>query len=384
MNDNTLPIRLALHCQGLTRRQPFGKGLAATRRIIEHLGYVQIDSIAVVARAHHHILWTRAHDYQPGHLNTLIKQGHIFEYWAHAAAYLPMRDYRFATVRMARIRAGGHPWFEADEKLMRRLLDFIRSEGALTLRELPKSAAKTGGNWWDWGEERRALDRLYMQGDLMIAARNGMEKTYDLTERVLPAHADTRPPDTYEYAQYLLDSHLRAHGIVTLAQILHLQSGKTLKSVLRELIAARLRGGRLQTVPGWHDAWMPAEWGAPRKGQTLLHILSPFDNLVIHRARLQQLFGFDYRLECYLPKARRQYGYFALPVLYGEQFAGRIDCKAHRAQKRLEILSLHLEDNAPPRDILAEPLREALQGFAAFNGCTAIDAGKAGRWLDAE
>lgn len=382
MDTNTLLLRLALHCQGLTRRQPFGKGLVATRRAIEHLGYVQIDTIAVIARAHHHILWTRAHDYQADHLNTLIRQGHIFEHWAHAAAYLPMRDYRFATVRMQRIRASKHPWFDVNETLAQQLLHRIRSEGALTLRGISKTGKKSDGNWWNWGDERRALDKLFLQGDLMIAARNGMEKTYDLTERLLPAHADTRTPDRHEYAVWLLDSHLRAHGVVTLAQILHLQNDKALKNTMRELIAARLHTGSLQSVAGQRDTYVHGEWSAPRKGQTLLHILSPFDNLVIHRARLQQLFGFDYRLECYLPKGKRQHGYFVLPVLYGERFIGRMDCKAHREARRLEIHSFTLEERAPPREEIAPPLRDALHAFAAFNGCTDIDTGKNNAWIN--
>lgn len=381
MDTATLLPRLALHCQGLTRRHPFGKGLIATRRAIEHLGYVQIDTIAVIERAHHHILWTRAPDYQPEHLNTLVEQGHIFEHWAHAAAYLPMRDYRFATVRMARIKNSTHPWFATDPKIEQRILRHIRDEGPLRLRDLPKNSKKTDGNWWNWGDERRAIDKLFLQGDLMITARNGMEKTYDLTERALPAHVDTRPPDAHEYATYLLDSHLRAHGIVTLPQILHLQKDKTLKSILRDLITARVRADKLQAVPELRDAWMPADWSAPRKGQTLLHLLSPFDNLVIHRARLQQLFGFDYRLECYLPKNKRQYGYFALPVLYGEQFIGRIDCKAQRAQKRLDIRQFSLENHTPPREVIAPALWHTLQAFAAFNGCTDIHLPAEHAWI---
>lgn len=366
MNHNIHHVRLALSRQALLRKQPFGTGLAATRRAVEHLGYVQIDTLSVVARAHHHVLWTRVRDYRPADLDTLLAQGHIFEYRTHAAAYLPMRDYRFARLRMAHYQSTRPRSDTAAARLLQRITD----EGPLRLRDIVKSAAPNSA-------ERLALEQLFLQGDIMVGAHDGMEKIYDLTERVLPAHADTRLPDRHEYAAWLLDSHLRAHGIVTLSQLLHAQSDKPMKNILRDIIAARVQSGKLMPAPGLADAWLPGEWHLPRKSKApLLHILSPFDNLIIHRARLRQIFGFDYRLECHLSKNKRQYGYFSLLVLYGEQFVGRLDCKAHRREKRLEILRYHPEAHAPPANTFAAPLWHTLQAFAAFNGCTDIDDGR--------
>ncbi|MDO5090808.1 MAG: crosslink repair DNA glycosylase YcaQ family protein [Cardiobacteriaceae bacterium] len=383
-NSNTHHRRLALHCQGLDKKRPFARGLAATLRAIEHLGYVQIDTIAVVERAHHHVLWTRNPDYQPAHLNQLLAQGKIFEHWAHAAAYLPMRDYRFATVRMQRIRASGHPWYaDIDKHLAENLLAQIRERGASRLRDLERADTGKSGNWWDWQPARRALDKLFLQGDLMICARDGMEKIYDLTERVLPRDVDTRTPDTDEYAAYLLDGTLRAHGIVSAAQVLHLQSDKAVKKAVERLLRERMANGDLIAAPGLCGYWMPRDAGETPAAPRRAHILSPFDNLVIHRQRLAQLFAFDYRLECYLPAAKRQYGYFALPVLCGERFVARLDCKAHRREQRLQVLQCHVENDAPPLESLTKPVAAALAAFARFNQCATIDLPADGGWLQA-
>lgn len=367
--------RLALQRQGLDRSRPFGRGLTATLRAIEHLGYVQIDTIAVVERAHHHILWTRNPDYRPEHLNRLLTQGKIFEHWAHAAAYLPMRDYRFATIRMARIRDSGHPWFAAvDQRLTLNILAQIRERGPSRLRDLGNHHQQTPDNWWNWTPARRAIDKLFLQGDLMVCARDGMEKIYDLRERVLPPDIDTRTPTTPEYAAYLLDSALRAHGIISLKQVLHLQSDPALKKAVQALIAERIDQGELLPAAPWRDIWLPAADATPqRKPPATLRILSPFDNLLIHRERTRQLFAFDYRLECYLPAAKRQYGYFALPLLYGDQLVGSIDCKAQRREKRLDILQLHLAEHAPKAATLTRALAQSLKRFAAFNGCDAVN-----------
>ena len=200
-----LAARWALHCQGLDRDWPFGRGRAGALRAIEHLGYVQVDTIGVVERAHHHVLWSRVPDYQPDVLNALLAERQVFEYWAHAAAYLPMRDFRFALPRMRRVRESRHPWFEVRADVLARLLRQVREEGPLSLRDVQKAARGKAGGWWDWGEEQRAMHRLFMQGDVMVCARVGMEKVFELTERFLPAEVDRREPDVQAYAAYVLE-----------------------------------------------------------------------------------------------------------------------------------------------------------------------------------
>ena len=373
----------ALYCQGLDRQAPFGYGLEGTRQAIAHLGYVQVDTIHVVERAHHHVLWSRVPDYQPDFLNTLLAQREVFEHWAHAAAYLPMRDFRFALPRMRRVREGKHPWFDVDERLLARILQQVREEGPLRLRDVHKQAGDQSGTWWNWGAERRALDKLFLQGDVMVCARQGMEKTFELTERFLPASVDRREPDVAEYAAYLLEGGLRAHGVVTLAQLLHLQSMPGLKKALQEMIAARVAEGRVIALAQWRETYADARWleQEVNADDGVLRVLSPFDNVLIHRARLQQLFGFDYRLECYLPKNKRQFGYFALPLLFAGRFVGRVDCKAQRKEKCLQVMALQLEQDAPERERLAAPLREGLQALAQFNGCTRLEVAEPLRWF---
>jgi len=366
--------QLALARQGLASAQPFGTGRQGTLRAIEHLGYVQIDALSVVERAHHHTLWVRVPDYEPAHLNRLLGDRQIFEYWHHAAAYLPMRDYRFALPRMNAIRAGEHPYFKnIDTRLMREILARVRDEGPLSVRAVDTGRSRKG-SWWNWGPGRRALDKLFMQGDLMVRERNGMEKIYDLAERILPDDQDRSEPSLHEYAAYLLDGTVRAHGLVTWKQLLHLKSDKALKSAMRDLLAERIDAGRLAKLEatGIPDSYIDAELlecPPPKPENDRVRLLSPFDNAVIHRDRLNRLFGFDYRLECYLPAAKRVYGYFCLPILRGERFIGRIDCKAHRAEQRFEVLNLHIEDKRADPGPLTPLLDDAIGEFAAFNSC---------------
>ena len=341
---------LALFKQGLLSQQ-FGAGLSGTLSAIENLAYVQIDTISVVERAHHHVLWNRVPDYNPAHLNQLVKEQHIFEYWYHAAAYLPMRDYRYALPRMMSIRNDENRYYtNVDKRLMNEILARVKTEGQLRVRNLGKETQNKGG-WWNLGQERRALDKLFMQGDLMICERNGMEKVYDLAERCLPQDIDLSIPTLREYAIYLLETTLRAHGVFTLKQLLHLRTGKPLQNMMREVLNEYIDAGIINAISNAEKTIIYADTKVLELEETRLEtdpqikILSPFDNLVIHRERLNLLFNFDYRIECYTPAAKRVFGYFCLPVLCGDTFIGRIDCKAHRAEQRFEVIKLHLEND---------------------------------------
>lgn len=369
--------RLALKQQGLASSRPFGNGIDGTRRAIEHLGYLQIDTLSVVERAHHHILWTRVPDYEPSHLSRLVQDRHVFEYWFHAASYLPMRDYRFFLPRMAAIRSGVNRYFRnVDERLMSEILDRVRIEGPLRVRDIEKRRTESG-SWWNWGPGRRAVDKLFMQGDLMVRGRNGMERVFDLTERIVPSGIDLREPTLAEYAAYLIDSALRAHGVVTVKQLVHLQTGKTLKEMVRRILAERVEDGSivLLKTSGLSDAYVERDAleRIARGPFNSVRLLSPFDNVVIHRERLSQLFGFDYRLECYLPAAKRVFGYFCLPILIGDRLAGRADCKAHRAEGRFEVLSVHVEDKSVDKGEFRLRIGEAVQRLAALNGCSTVE-----------
>ena len=369
--------RLALACQGLGPGKSFGNGLEGTLRAIEHLGYVQIDTLSVVERAHHHVLWSRVPEYSRDSLNQLTAAGQIFEYWFHAAAYLPMRDYRFGLPRMLSFRRGESPYFRrVDAKLMTEILARVRGEGVLRTRDL-KEQAKGKALWWDHGPGRRALDKLFMQGDLMIRERRGMEKHYVLPEQILPNGLDLREPSADDMAIYLLDNAVRAHGIFTWKQLMHLRTGKLLRDAMRSLLQSRLEKGDLIRLdsPALPDTYVAADrWAAASHAEASaeVQLLSPFDNAVIHRERLMQLFGFDYRLESYVPSARRLYGYFCLPVVWQGSFVGRIDCKADRAANRFEVVSLHMEKGAMPAAPFPALLRDAIDRLADFCGCAQV------------
>lgn len=369
--------KMALEQQGLGASKRFGTGLAGSLRAIEHLGYVQIDTLSVIERAHHHILWSRVPDYATEHLNQLVRSGQVFEYWFHAAAYLPMQDYRFALPRMLSFRRGESPYYKSvDPQLMREILAQVRGEGVLRSRDLKDSRAGKSA-WWDYGPGRRALDKLFMQGDLMVCERKGMEKSYALPEQILPADLNTQEPSVEEMAAYLLDKNLQAHGIVTLKQTMHLRTGQPLRKAMRELLQARIEQGELLRVanPAWPDTFVACtsllqDWSAQPNAE--VQILSPFDNAVIHRERLQQLFDFHYRLESYTPAAKRVHGYFCLPILWQGAFVGRIDCKAHRAKRQLEVLSLHFESGFKPVDDFSARLDEAIQQLAQLCVCDTV------------
>lgn len=368
--------QLALFNQGLGKTSRFAQGLEGTLQAIEHLGYVQIDTISVVERAHHHILWSRVPDYDLSHLNSLVRERQIFEYWYHAASYLPMKDYRYALPAMRSVRKGESRYFNrGDQQLMNEILARVRAEGKIRLRDIDKNNKKSLGNWWNTGPGRRAFEQLYMQGDLMICERNGMEKVYDLTERCLPKNIDLSMPTLYEYAQYLFNNTLRAHGAFTWKQLVHLKKNdlkETMRAVLMEQIdadvvsAIKLENGQtLYVNTAALEQKLNTQFG--------LKILSPFDNSLIHRDRLTSLFEFDYRIECYVPAAKRVYGYFCLPILYQNELVGRLDCKAHRSIKELEVISLHLEKTVKNKELFFFELEQELMRFAAFNQCSTIN-----------
>ncbi|MFA2970945.1 winged helix DNA-binding domain-containing protein [Acinetobacter pittii] len=368
--------QLTLFNQGLGKTSRFAKGMDGTLQAIEHLGYVQIDTISVVERAHHHILWSRVPDYELSHLNSLVGERQIFEYWYHAASYLPMKDYRYALPAMMSVRKGESRYFNrGDQHLMNEILARVRAEGKIRLRDIDKNNKKSLGNWWNTGPGRRAFEQLYMQGDLMICERNGMEKVFDLTERCLPENIDLSMPTLYEYAQYLFNNTLRAHGAFTWKQLVHLKKND-LKEIMRVVLKEQIDAGVVSAIKLENGQTLYIDVAAMEQKVSTdfgLKILSPFDNSLIHRDRLASLFEFNYRIECYVPAAKRVYGYFCLPILYQDELVGRVDCKAHRSIKELEVISLHLEKTIKNKELFLFDLEQELKCFAEFNQCSTIN-----------
>ena len=372
--------RLVLQAQGLLQARPFGSGLAGAASAIEHLGHVQIDTISVVERAHHHVLHNRVPGYQPAMLEQLLRQRRIFEYWAHAAAFLPIQDFRYSLPYKHAIRSGQTHWFRNhDRKLMRELLARIRSDGPLRSRDLEDGRDSRAG-WWDWKPAKQALEQLYMEGELMVSGREGFQKTYDLTERVLPEDVDTRMPDTEGLARHVLEQQLRCQGLATVKGLAyHQPRNPALRKAIQAQVEDRIAQHELEAIrlpdgERWVVNAGALDQPSPRI-RSRLQILSPFDNSVIQRDRLHSLFGFDYQIECYVPAAKRQFGYFSLPLLHRDGFVGRMDCKAHRRARRLEVIALHLEPKQPIQAALIDALAEALHRFSAFQQCEQISLG---------
>jgi len=204
--------RVLLARQGLLRTDTFGRGIAAVRRAIDTLRWVQIDTISVVERAHHHVLNTRVSDYRPTYLHVLQKERReVFEYWFHAAAYLPFRDFRFCLPLMAGSRTKRVP----DSKLAKLILERIRHEGPLQSRDFEAPPNHKSGGWWDWKPAKRALEQLYLCGDLMVSHRDGFRKAYDLPERVLPSHVNSSMPTGDEWHDHIVEKMIAAWGVVT-------------------------------------------------------------------------------------------------------------------------------------------------------------------------
>lgn len=363
---------ITLESQGLLQKSPFGKGKKAVLNALEQLGYLQIDTLSIVERAHHHTLWARIPDYKTNYLNELVKERKIFEYWFHAASYLSMKDFRFVLPQMLEVKQNEFHYYKADPKVMQYVMDTIRAEGPKKSKDF-ENESKKAGSWWNWKPTKIALERLFLQGDLMISERNGMQKTYDIREKVLPVNIDLTVPSPIEFAEYLVKTYLRAYGFTTLKQITHLRTGEVLRKNVNEVLHSMLEGGTIQKldIDGFPSVFVKPDLidKTARGNSTNIKLLSPFDNSIIHRDRLKQFFDFDFRIECYLPKEKRQYGYFCLPILFGNTFIGRVDCKAHRKEKQFEIIHLHIENQNINFEQWAKPFTEHIKQFALFNGC---------------
>ncbi|WP_418354694.1 winged helix-turn-helix domain-containing protein [Shewanella chilikensis] len=357
-------LRLNLQRQGLLQQ---ANSAAA---VIRQLGYVQIDSINVVERAHQHVLHNRLPGYHPEQLQQAMAGKEVFEYWAHAAAYLPMSDYRYSLQRKQQLRQGDKHWFEPDEPLMREVLARVRAEGPLKASDFEHPSDQRG-SWWDWKPAKKALEQLFMRGELMVLRREQFQKVYDLAERVLPPGIDTRVPDDEEFGRYLVNRFLNANGFGSEVQFAYLRKG--MRPVIKRVLAQGLEAGELQQfkVDG-QQYFCPAELSAAPMIPERVWLLNPFDNLVIQRNRLKQWFGFDYQLEVYLPQEKRVYGYFSLAILWCQQFIGRVDVKADRPRQCLLLQNLVLEPeyaNRPLDDRLLAELTRAIADYARFNAC---------------
>jgi uncharacterized protein len=333
--------RIWLAAQRLDVPAPFGAGPQAVADAVAHLGYVQIDTINVIERCHHHILWNRIPDYRRDDLRQAQSVDRsVFEYWTHALSYVPTRDFRYFIPEMRLHRREGHRWFAsvkpADTRKVMRLL----RQGALTIRDIEDDVLTEKEHLWASRKpSKRALQLAFYSGRVTISERNGMLKTYELIERHFGWDKLPKGASAGDFTAYLLERGLRSQGMVSLDSICHLDAPR--KMAVRRLIERRVRHGELVAVAlegaGKQEHWAsPAVLEASRETvPELVHILSPFDPLIIQRKRTHLFFDYEHRFEAYVPKAKRKFGYFALPVLAGDEIVAAVDLKTDRQKKRL-------------------------------------------------
>lgn len=367
--------RIWLRAQQLDRLAPFGSGPQAVSEAVAHLGYVQIDTINVIERCHHHILYNRIPDYRRADLRHAQRTDKsVFEYWTHALSYVPTRDFRFFLPAMRQHRRERHlsRWFgSVTPAAMRKVMRLLR-QGAVTIRDIDDDVLVEKQHLWASRKpSKRALQLAFYNGVATISERQGMLKTYELTERHFGWDRLPRPASPTEVANYLLDRALRAQGIVSLDSICHLDAPS--KPKVARAIASRQRRGELLPVAlegARHEHWAePAMLDPAREPPELVHILSPFDPIIIQRKRTHLFFDYEHRFEAYVPKQKRIFGYFALPVLIGDQIVAALDLKADRQNHRLLMQKWNWVGNDSGRSTrkeLKRRIEEELHRFERF------------------
>jgi len=361
-------------------KTPSGKSGAL--RVIEKLGYVQIDTINVVERSHHLVLHTRLSKYVQDYLHVLqAKDKRIFEYWTHGVSFIPMKDFRYYLPAIKRKPKPGSwfdKWTKENRSLTKDVYKRIAEEGPLMPSDFADVEKRKRGSWWDWKPSKAALEVLYWRGDLMIKERRNFQRVYDLTERVLPEGVDTTLPTEDEEKRFFVK---RALGVMGIATIQDINRYISISGRLDKYVTTMQEAGEIigVEIDGSNRPYyvLESDLRSLRRRTTTVnervHLLSPFDNSIILRDRTEALFDFKYSLECYVPKHKRKYGYFCLPILWRNQLVGRLDPKADRQRKVLLINSIHLEKEIDTRSAFWSSLAKALNKFATFNSCEHIE-----------
>jgi len=379
----SLPAARALHlaAQGLLQPRRRKAVKADVLDAIRHLGVLQIDTIHVVARSPYLVLWSRLGDYPLPWLEELLAEGALFEYWAHEACFVPIEDYRLLRHRMLNPGAMGwkysERWMREHKADVEALLEHVRAKGPVRSSDFERKDGK-GGGWWEWKPEKRTLEVLFTAGQLMIARRQNFQRVYDIASRVLPDWDDSQLPTGEETQRELALKTVRALGLSKAAWIADYYRTRPPRPQPEPLVeqGLLLRG----RVEGWKEPVYihPDLAGLAQMAQdgTLVPsattVLSPFDPVVWDRRRAQELFGFDYRLECYTPAEKRRYGYFTLPILRRGALVGRVDAKAHRKEGIFELKALTLEPGVKTSERFVRDVAAAVQRCANWHQCSQV------------
>jgi hypothetical protein len=389
---------LFLGAQGLLEDPGRPATKAALSKLIHRLGFVQLDTINVLARAHDLTLFSRLHGYKPKHLAALVEKDRVlFEHWTHDASLIPVVWYAHwkPRFRMSAQRLQDSAWWThhlgADgERVVDHVRERIRQEGPL--RSADFMHEKKRGEWWEWTPQKAALEYLWRCGELAVARRVHFHKVYDLAERVLP-EAGARPdPDPDAHIEWVCTSAAERLAVFTPRELATFWSalGTVDAAGATRWCVSASKEGRLvpATVPGAdgsarRQAWVVADWrvrvvrlAGRSDGLEGMRFLSPFDPVIRDRARCLRRFGFDYRFEAYVPQSKRLFGYYVLPILEGRHLVGRVDLKLHRDRALLEVKGLWWEPGIKASSARKRKLRDALAKLATF--VDAVDVQGAG------
>ena len=373
---------LAAQGLGSPPELPAEKGdvLGAIRR----MGVLQIDSISVVARSPYLVLWSRLGAYDSTWLDELLAEGALFEYWSHAACFIPIEHYGLYQRRMIDGPEKVGAWISEHPEEVGRVMARVREGGPVRSAEFERTDGKAGG-WWEWKPEKRALEYLYTAGELMISRRDpNFHRVYDLRERVLgralPGWEDGLAPTPEEVRRALALKAVRALGVAVARWVPdYFRTSKRGAAGLLEgladegeLLRARIEGWEEPAYVHPDNAALAEEVVSGGLRSTVTTLLSPFDPVVWDRARALELFGFQYKIEVYTPAARRRYGYYSLPILHRGALVGRLDAKAHRKDGIFEVKALHLEPGTEADGRLVEELAGALRACAGWHGTAEV------------
>ena len=363
--------KIILHASGLSRRAQFGKGCEAAYKVIDHLGFVQIDTNYVVERAHHHTIAARVPGYKLQWLEELQEDRRIFEFFTSDAGYMPIHNFRFS-LPVKEAFAARHQQTQTEVNLMNKVLDRVAREGPLMVKDFDNDRKVASAGWWDWRPSKIALEQLYLDGRLVTTRKKDFRKVYDLPVNILPPGIDTTMPTREEFARHVIRRSLKSLGIAYAKEIVwraRYVKNNLVKQELEKLVdegevcsvaVEGLKSAPLFMLPAYKNKKIKLSGDA--------FILSPFDPLNVFRHRLRDFFDFDYQIECFVPAPKRKYGYFSLPVLVGDTFVARMDSKADRKQKVLMVHNLHFEAVKLSKTMMVK-VADALEAFAKFNGC---------------
>ncbi|UYL09909.1 winged helix DNA-binding domain-containing protein [Bdellovibrio sp. SKB1291214] len=334
-----------LQAQGLDQTHSFGSGKRAVVKAIKHLGYVQIDTIHVIERSHHHILYSRIPDYKRSYLHQAqTKDKTVFEYWTHALAYIATDDFKYFMNDMKRRKDNPSSWYsDVTTSDIKKVVAKIKKEGPISIRDVnDEELIEKNHPWASKKPSKRHLQAAFNGGDLVISERVGMLKKYQLTNRHFGWSKCPKAARPSEVSEYHINRALQSQGVVSLDSICYMEKAAHKKEILK-CLDVKVRKGALLPVEvegvQKHQFWIDGkllESEIPDVSH-LTHILSPFDPLVIQRKRFNMFFGYDHRFEAYLPKEKRKYGYFTLPVIIGDQAVAVLDLKTDRQNRQLLI-----------------------------------------------